>query len=76
MKKLKKVIVNLHDKKEFVIHTRNLKQALNHQLVLKKVHTIIEFNKKSWLKPNIDMNKEPRKKPRNDFEKYFFQADG
>ena len=31
-----KFVANLHDKKEYVIHIRNLKQALNHGLVLKK----------------------------------------
>ena len=32
--KFKKLIANLHDKTEFVIHIRNLKQALNNELVL------------------------------------------
>ena len=32
-----KIIGNLHDKTEYVIHKRNLKQALNRELVLKKV---------------------------------------
>ena len=27
---------NLHDKAEYVIHIRNLKQALNHELVLNR----------------------------------------
>ena len=71
IEKVKKLIVNLHDKEQFVIYWRNLKQVLNHELVLKKVHTVIKFNKKSCLKPNIDMSKELRKKPRNDFEKDF-----
>ena len=31
-----KFVANMHDKKEYVIHIRNLKQALNHGLVLKK----------------------------------------
>ena len=31
-----KFVANLHDKKEYVIHIRNLKQALNHGLVLNK----------------------------------------
>ena len=31
-----KFVATLHDKKEYVIHIRNLKQALNHGLVLKK----------------------------------------
>ena len=37
--KSKKVknLANLHDKTEYVIHIRSLKQALNHGLVLKKI---------------------------------------
>ena len=35
--KVKKLVTNLHDKPEYVIHLRNLKQALNNELVLKKV---------------------------------------
>ena len=31
--KVEKLVANLHDKTEYVIHTRNLKQALNHGLV-------------------------------------------
>ena len=34
--KVKKLVANLHDKTEYVIYTRNLKQALNHGLVLKR----------------------------------------
>ena len=30
-----KLVANLHDKEEYVIQIRNLKQALNHELVLK-----------------------------------------
>ena len=40
---------------------RNLNQALNHRLVLKKVHRIIKFNAKAWLKSCIDMNTDLRK---------------
>ena len=66
-------IHNLHDKKEYVIHIRNLKQTLNHVLVLKKVHGVMKFNQKVWLKPYIDRNTELRKKAKNDFEKDFFK---
>ena len=39
--------------KQYVIHMRNLKQALNHGLVLTKVHGMIKFNQNARLKPFI-----------------------
>ena len=33
---IEKLVANLHDKTEYVIHIRNLKQALNNQLVSKR----------------------------------------
>ena len=41
IRKSEKPVANFHDKKEYVIYMRNLKQPLNHGLVLKKVHRII-----------------------------------
>ena len=38
IKKVEKLVANLHGKTEYVIHIRNLKQALNHRLVWKKNH--------------------------------------
>ena len=46
---------------------------MNDSLVSKKVHKVIKFNKKSWLKPYINMNTELRKKAKKGFEKYFFK---
>ena len=46
LEKVEKLVVNLHDKTENVIHIRDLKQALNHGLILKKVHRVIKFNQK------------------------------
>ena len=34
IEKVEKLVANLHNKKEYVLHIRNLKQALNHGLVL------------------------------------------
>ena len=42
--KFNKLVCNLHDKKNCVIHIRALKQALNHGLVLKQVHKVIILN--------------------------------
>ena len=37
IEKVEKLVAKLHDKSKYVIHIRNLKQALNLGLVLKKV---------------------------------------
>ena len=71
--KCNKLACNLNDKKNYVVHIRSLKQALNHGLILKKVHRVIQFNQEAWLRPYIDMNTELRKKAKNDFEKDFFK---
>ena len=71
--KTKKLVCNLHDKKNYVVHISVLKQALDHGLKLRKVHRVIEFNQKAWLKEYIDVNTELRKKASNDFEKDFFK---
>ena len=60
--KVEKLVTNLHNKTEYFIHIRNLKQALNHGLVLKKVHRVIKFNKKACLKPYTAMNTKLRQK--------------
>ena len=72
--KCKKLICNLYDKKKYVVHIKSLKQSLNHGLKFKKkIHRVIEFNQKAWLKPYIDMNTELRKLAKNDFEKDLFK---
>ena len=64
IEKIGKLVVNLHDKKEYIIYIRDLKQTLNQGLVLKKVDKVIKFDQKAWLKSYIDMNTELRKKKR------------
>ena len=71
--KVEKLVTNSHDKIEYVIHIRNLKQTSNHGLILKKVHRVIEFNQKAWLRPYIEMNTKLREKAKNNFEKDFFK---
>ena len=45
--KVGKLVANLHDKTEYVIHIKKLKQTLHHGLVLKKVDRIIKFKQKA-----------------------------
>ena len=44
IEKFEKLSQNLHDKTEYVIQMRNFKRALNHRLVLRRVHRVIKFN--------------------------------
>ena len=73
IEKVEKLLANLHVKTEYVIHIRNLKQVLNHGLILKKFHKVIKLSQNTWLKPYTDMNTDLRKKAKNDFEKDFFK---
>ena len=50
---------------------RNLKEASNHKLVLKKDHRVITVNENAWLKPYTDMNTDLRKPEKMIFKKIF-----
>ena len=56
------LVANLHDKTEYVIRIKDLKQALNQRLVFQKFHRKIKFNQNAWLKPYTDMNTDLSKK--------------
>ena len=71
--KVDKLICNLQNKRKYVVHIAALKQALDHGLILKKVHRVIKFKQEAWLKPYINMNTKLRKEAKNDFEKDFFK---
>ena len=45
-----------YNMENYAIHMRALKQALNYGLILKKVHRVIQFNQKTWLKEYIQIN--------------------
>ena len=71
--KIGKLVTNLYDKNGHIIHIRNLKQAINHGLVLKNIHRVITFNQKDLLKPYIDLNSELRQTEKNSLEKKIFK---
>ena len=63
----------MHDKNEYIIQIKKIKEALYNGLILLKVHRGIKFNQTAWLKSYIDINTELRKNKKW-FQKRFFQV--
>ena len=70
---VEKLVPNLYYKKRYVIHIRALAQALDHGLVLEKIHRAIEFKQSAWMCEYIDFNIRLRTAATNDFEKDFYK---
>ena len=68
-----KLVCNLHDKNNNTVHIKSLMQVLDHGIILKKVHTVIQFNQEASLKDHLDMNSKLRTEARKEFEKRFFK---
>jgi len=54
-KPTKKLVPNLLDKTKYVTHYRNLQLYVRHGLVVTKVHRILSFTQRAWLKPWIEL---------------------
>ena len=64
-----KLILNLKDKKKYIIHYQLLKYYEYLGLRVKKIHRIISFKQEPWLKKYIDFNTNERMKANSEFEK-------
>ena len=71
--RVEKLVPNLKDKKGYSVQIKTLNQALKHDLKLKKVHRVIEFQQSKWMKAYIMLNTRLRKDAKNEFEKDFFK---
>ena len=68
-----KLCGTFHDKKDYIVHIKNLQLYLKLGLRLKRINRAIKFSQSSWLKEWIDLNTNFRKVAKNDFEKDYFK---
>ena len=69
-----KLLCNLYDKNNYVVHVRSLNQILDHELILKKAYKVIQFNQEAWLKEYIEINTKLITEAKNNFEKGFLKS--
>ena len=68
-----KLIPNLNDKTNYVVHHRMLHECFERGLEMTKIHRGVKYRESTFLKNYIDSNTVSRTAAKNDFEKDFFK---
>ena len=68
-----KLIPNFMDKKNYVVHYRNLQYYVDMGMEVVKIHKVLEFDQSKWLKPYIEFNTKQRQAATSPFEKDLFK---
>ena len=68
---VKKLIRNLGNKTNYVVHYRNLQLYLSLRIKLTKIHKMFKFKQSDWMRKYIDFTTRKRTNAANTFEKDF-----
>ena len=71
--KIYKLAPNLYNKTKYILRLKHLQLYLNLGLKLTKIHKVLAFDQKDWMRPYIALNTDLRTASKNDFEKDFFK---
>lgn len=71
--KIKKLILTLGHKKNYVVHYRTLQLYLKLGLKIKKITKVLAFEQRAWMKDFIDFNSNKRKKAKTNFESNLYK---
>ena len=70
---VKKLIPNLGNKTNYVLHYRNPQLYLSLGMKLTKIHRVLKFKQSDWMEKYIGFNTKKQTNAANDFEKDFFK---
>ena len=68
-----KLLLTQYNRSHYIVHFAVLKFYLAMGLTLNKVHRVIKYKQKAWLKEYIDFNSQQRAISQNDFDKSFYK---
>ncbi|XP_063835691.1 uncharacterized protein LOC135084888 isoform X1 [Ostrinia nubilalis] len=68
-----RLVADLTSKTRYTLHHSYLIQCLKNGLKLEKVHRVLKFKQRPWLKPYIDFNAEKRKAATCELEEDFYK---
>ena len=66
------LVLTLEDKKNYLVHYRNLQFYLNQGMKLNRVQRVLQFDQECWMEPYNRMNTEFQKQAKNNFEENFY----
>ena len=70
---VKKLVPDLMNKNDYVVHYRNLQQWLELGMKLKKIIRILKLKQSDWMRPYIDFNTHRKTISNNGARKNFFK---